>query len=66
VYERDALEALKVRREANERQRNEILAETRALVQAASECGISGPEIARALGLSHQRVYKMLEEVEVR
>lgn len=60
--ERAALQRLGRRRRKHAEEALLLRAETSAAVMAALAAGMSGPEVARALGVSHQRVYRIVEE----
>ena len=51
------------RRQRVDDARRKLARDTADLVRLASSVGMSGPEIARELGVSHQYVYSLLREV---
>jgi len=55
------LRSIKRRREALVDKQDALARDTTAAVREAMRDGLSGPAIAAAVGLSHQRVYQLAE-----
>jgi hypothetical protein len=58
------LRSLRARRQRLTERSLELQGEQRLAVKEALEAGLSAPEIARNLGVTHQYVYKMISQDE--